>query len=212
MSLEIIAVKDLSKVYGPVISRLVATSATSFIAKKLSEQPPTSDSLDQVVAYIKKSQSKYPKAYTGLGYGVIKGVSILEGNSGGGTRLFTSLMKVVLNSMGLKKMIGDVASTADAIRKNTKFNEDMNTIPKGAAEIVGDQDSAIETTTGCDYSDVCTQLTQEGVTRAAVGGLECTYALADIAAASILTGADHDYEVLSFKPPMCEYKIFRIKQ
>ena len=210
MSLEIMAVKEQAKVYGPVIPRLVATSAASFIAKKLSEEAPTLDSLDQAVAYIKKSQSKYPKAFTSLGYGVIKAVSILEGKSGAGTRLFTSLMKVLLNNMGLKKMIGNVAGTSDAMKKNTKFNEDMNTVPKGITEISGDQNTVIEKITGCDYIDVCTRLSQEGVTRAAVGGLECTYAIADIAAASILTGADHDYRLLRFEPPECEYRIFRI--
>jgi hypothetical protein len=209
MSLELIAVKEQAKVYGPVIQRLVGTSAANFVASKLNEKTPSVDTLDQAVAYINKSQSRYPKAFTALGYGVIKAVSILEGKSGAGTRLFTSIMKTILNNMGLRKIIGTVTGTADAAKKNTKFNEDMNTIPKGTAEITGDEKNALEKITGCDYIDVCTQLSRDGVTRAAVGGIECTYAIADVAAACILTGADHDYQVLKFEPPKCEYRIFR---
>jgi hypothetical protein len=212
MSLEVIAVKEEAKVYGPVIPRLVGASAARFIAKKLNEEPPSVETLDQALAYIKKSQSKYPNAFTALGYGVVKAVSILEGKSGAGTRLFASLMKAVLDNMGLRKMIGNVSGTTDAAKKNTKFNEDMNTVQKGVTEVSGDQDNAYEKITGCYYLDVCTQLSQEGVTRAAVGGIECTYALADVAAASILTGVDHDYRVLRFEPPECEYQVFKISR
>jgi hypothetical protein len=211
MSLEIIAVKELAKVYGPVIPRLVGISAARFVAKKLNEEPPSVDTLDQAVAYIKKSQSRYSKAFTALGYGVVKAVSILEGKSGAGTRLYASLMKVVLDNMGLRKMLGPVTGTTDAAKKSTKFNEDMNTVEKGVTEISGDQDNAFEKITNCYYIDVCRELSHEGVTRAAVGGLECTYALADVAAADILTGASHEYEVLKFEPPRCEYRVFRVK-
>jgi hypothetical protein len=212
MSLEILAVNEEAKVYGPVIPRLVGASAASFVADRLHEKPPSVEKLDQAVDYIKKSQSIYPKAFTALAYGVIKAVSILEGSSGGGTRLFASLMKAVLDNMGLKKMVGATTGTADAVKKNTKFNEDMNTVPKGSTEITGDENSALETITGCDYIDVCKQLSADGITRAAVGGMECTYALADAVAASILTDANHDYQVLTFEPPKCKYRVFRISQ
>jgi hypothetical protein len=212
MSLEIIAVKEEAKVYGPVIQRLVGNSAAKFVAEKLKEDPPSLDTIDQAVAYIRKNQNRYPNAFTALGYGIIKAVSILEGKSGAGTRLFASLMKAVLDNMGLRKMIGAVAGTTDATKKNTKFNEDMNTVPKGITEVSGDKDNALEKITGCYYIDVCSQLLREGVTRAFVGGLECTYAIADVVAASILTGVDHDYRLLKFEPPKCEYRIYKIQQ
>ncbi|WXG47024.1 MAG: hypothetical protein WED05_10255 [Candidatus Atabeyarchaeum deiterrae] len=211
VSLEIIAVKEQAKVYGPVIPRLVAASSVKFVAEKLNEEAPTVDTLEQAVNYIKKNQSRYPKAFTALGYGVIKAVSTLEGKSGAGTRLFKSIMKTVMESMGLKKVLGSVAGTADAARKNTKFNEDMNVIQKGITEISGDYNNAFEQIRGCDYTDVCTKLLQERITRAAVGGSECTYALSDAAAAAILTGVEHEYELTSFKPPICEYRVFQLE-
>lgn len=209
MSLEIIAIKEQAKVYGPVLSRMAGISAAKFVADRLHETAPTIDKLDQAVAYITKNLSRYHKGFTALAYGVYKAVNMLEGNSGGGIRIFRSTMQAVMKSMGIEKILGHVPGTTDAVAKNTKFAEDMNVVEKGITTVSGDDNCAVETTKGCDYIDVCKQMVQEGVVRATVGGPECTYGLSDAATAAILTGVEHDYTVLRFEPPICEYKIFR---
>jgi hypothetical protein len=208
LALEVLAAKEQAKVYGPVFSRLVGISAAAFVAEKLGETAPTVNNLDQAASFITKGQSRYPKAFTALAYGVYKTVNTLEGNSGAGTRCYKSLMKKVMESMGIGKMLGHATGTLDAVKKNTKFNEEINTIEKGITVIRGDSKSAILTITGCDYIDVCRRISQEGIVRAASCGSECTYGLSDSATAEILTGAAHDYRVLKFEPPTCEYRVF----
>jgi hypothetical protein len=210
LALELLAAKEQAKVYGPVFSRLVGISAATFVAEKLNETAPPVNNLDQAASFITKSQNRYPKAFTALAYGVYKTVNMLEGNSGAGTRCYRSLMKKVMESMGIGKMLGHETGTSDAVKKNTKFNEDMNVVEKGITVITGDSRSASLTITGCDYIDVCKRVSQEGIVRAASCGLECIYGLSDSATAEILTGVDHDYEVLKFEPPICEYRVFRI--
>jgi hypothetical protein len=121
-------------------------------------------------------------------------------------------MKKVMESMGVGKMLGHATGTLDAVKKNTKFNEDMNTVPKGITAIKGDPKSATLTITGCDYIDVCTRTSKEGIVRAASRGSECIYGLSDSATSEILTGVNHDYEVLKFEPPICEYRVFGLEE
>lgn len=212
LALELLAAKEQAKVYGPVFSRLVGISAAVFVAEKLKEAVPPVNNLDQAASFINKSQTKYSKAFTALVYGVYKTVNTLEGNSGAGTRCYRSLMKKVMESMGIGKMLGHTVGTSDAVKKNTKFNEDMNTVEKGITIVKGDDKTASLTITGCDYIDVCRRISQEGIVRAFSCGLECLYGLSDSATAEILTGVDHDYEVLKFEPPVCEYKVFRLEE
>jgi hypothetical protein len=206
------AAKEQAKVYGPFFSRLVGVSSAEFVADKLKEATPVVNNLDQAASFITKSQSRYPKAFTAVAYGVFKTVSTLEGNSGAGTRCYRTLMKKVMESMGIGEMFGHATGTLDAVKKNTKFNEDMNTIPKGITVIRGEQKSATLTITGCDYVDVCTRTSKEGIVRGSSCGSECTYGLSDSATSEILTGVSHDYEVLAFNPPICEYKVFQIEE
>lgn len=210
MSLEILAVKEQAKVYGPVIPRLVGISASKFVAEKLGEATPAVNNLDQAVDYLTKSQSLYPKAFTALAYGVYKAGSTLEGNSGASTRIFKSIMRKIMESMGLGKMLGREQSTCAAITKNTSFNEDMNVVEKGITKVTGDSNTAVNAITGCDYIDVCNKLAQEGIFRAASCGLSTVSALSDAATAAMLTGSEHEYRVLRFDPPICEYKVFKL--
>lgn len=212
LALELMAAKEQTKVYGPVFSRLVGISAAAFVAEKLKETAPTVSNLDQAASFITKSQNRYPKAFTALVYGVYKTVNFLEGNSGAGTRVYRTLMKKVMESMGIGKALGHETGTSEAVKKNTKFNEDMNVVEKGITAIRGDSRSASLTITGCDYTDVCKRISKEGIVRAASCGLECIYGLSDSATAEILTGAAHDYQVLRFEPPKCEYTVFRIEE
>jgi len=212
LALEVMAAKEQAKVYGPVFSRLVGISSVVFVAEKLKETAPAVNNLDQAVSFITKSLGKYPKAFTAVAYGVYKTVSTLEGNSGAGTRCYRTLMKKVMESMGIGKMLGKATGTLDAVKKNTKFNEDMNTVEKGITVIRGDNKGASLTITGCDYTDVCTRTKKEGIVRAASCGLECIYGLSDSATAEILTGVNHDYEVLKFEPPICEYRVFGLEE
>jgi hypothetical protein len=212
LALELLAAKEQAKVYGPVFSRLVGVSAAEFVAEKLKETAPPVTNLDQAGSFIIRSQNKYPKAFTALVYGIYKTVYTLEGSSGAGTRCYRSLMKKAMESMGIGKILGHADGTLDAVRKNTKFNEDMNTVEKGITVIKGDDKSASLTITGCDYTDVCNRVSQDGIVRAISGGLECVYGLSDSATAEILTGANHDYEVLRFDPPVCDYRVFRVEE
>lgn len=204
------SVKHLEKIYGPVFSKIVAKSAAEFAAKRIGDQtPPLIETLRDCVNYIMKNIDRYPNGFSAIVYGSCKAENTLQGGIGSGGRTSTKEgMKEINVKTGAASTYSKTANTTEVCKTQLDLAKKMG-IMVGETEVGGDGNSATVTYQGCRFSDACQAISQEGIHRLG-GGLECTNARAGSSSIELATGCAHDFEIISFKPPKCVFRIYKI--
>ncbi|WXG44943.1 MAG: hypothetical protein WED04_13090 [Promethearchaeati archaeon SRVP18_Atabeyarchaeia-1] len=204
------SVKQLEKIYGPVFSKMTVRFAVEFEAKKIGDQaPPAIETLQDCAKYIMQNTDKYPDGISSIVYGSCKAENALQGGIGSGGRTSTKQgMKEINVQTGAASAYSKTANTTEVCRMQLDLAKKMG-IMVGETQLSGDENSVTVAYERCRFADACKAILQEGIRRVG-GGLECTNARAGTSSIELATGLAHDFDVVTFDPPHCVFRIFKV--
>jgi hypothetical protein len=200
-------IKAQEKVFGPVFTARVVSSAIEFISRRIGEKPAEEIiTLDQMAKYILSKTDKYPTPYCAVMYAQHKVEKDLQGKTGalsrvgdmGWQRNFAKSQDVARRIIDFDKIVSDLRKASVMMKLSpSEFGYRKNEY--------GGVDFVIPS---CFYLDGCRLASEEGLLNRPDGRVHCDLGSSLCQFFKVATGYEYDYELMELHKPQCMIRYF----
>ncbi|WXG46616.1 MAG: hypothetical protein WED05_08175 [Candidatus Atabeyarchaeum deiterrae] len=207
----LMSVEKLTELYGEVFSKLVRQAVADFISKKVGEQAPRLETMEDTAGYVRNNLQKYPMGHCAFWYGIGKAETQIQGSAGPAIRVMLgTILRRMTELDGLSEIIGKTDKTINALSDFKKVAVSMEMLDENSYQCTGDADASEARIVNCPNGDGCRSMLEEGVMRIGTRKPLCTISLGSAVTAELVTKVPHDYEITELKPPNCVARIFKL--
>lgn len=194
-------IKVQEKIFGPVFTTRLVSSAVEFASRKVGEKPANEvKTLDQLTSYLLSLTARYPTPYCAVMYAQHRVEWDLQGKGAlgrvgdmGFERKFAEVQKVGGKIVDFDKIVSDLRSASVMMKLSpSEFGYRKNKY--GGVDFV---------VPNCFYLDGCRQALREGLLKRPDGRTQCDLGSSLCQFFKVATGSEYDYDLLEVHDPRC---------